>query len=132
MDMGTTTTGIQYTDTASDYVDRGVERNVYGVNAGLQQQAYGYAGSHGPHSANKKQIGPQGQDLNVCLAVSTWEHVWLGQYGVGGKKKFLERWWERIDWGTVETNMQESEGEAQRQRQRRTEQEGGRYRPSYF
>lgn len=35
------------------------------------------------------------------LCVSTWEHVWLRDYGIGGKKAFVEAWWETVDWELV-------------------------------
>ena len=38
------------------------------------------------------------------MCVSTWEHVWLRDWGVGGKAAFLDAWWDRIDWGIVEQN----------------------------
>jgi superoxide dismutase, Fe-Mn family len=36
------------------------------------------------------------------LCVSTWQHTYLRDYGVGGKREYLERWWDRIDWTAVE------------------------------
>lgn len=44
---------------------------------------------------------PGGALVEVLLGVSTWEHVWLRDYGFGGKRKFLEAWWDRIDWELV-------------------------------
>jgi Fe-Mn family superoxide dismutase len=36
--------------------------------------------------------------------VNTWEHVWLQQYGIKGKRQFLEAWWDKIDWDIVAQN----------------------------
>ncbi|KAI4093220.1 MAG: hypothetical protein LQ344_003047 [Seirophora lacunosa] len=44
---------------------------------------------------------PGGALVEVLLGVSTWEHVWLRDYGFGGKRRFLEAWWDRIDWELV-------------------------------
>ncbi|MCJ1350518.1 MAG: hypothetical protein MMC33_000499 [Icmadophila ericetorum] len=101
-DMATTTTGVHPADTPHSYARNRMADKVYGIEG----QAYGHAGSHGPHSASAKgqSLAPQGQDLDVLLAVNTWEHVWLQDYGVSGKKDFLERWWERIDWRKVDEN----------------------------
>jgi Fe-Mn family superoxide dismutase len=50
----------------------------------------------------KKPLG--GVDVVPLLCVNTWEHVWLQDYGVRGKRAFLERWWDRIDWDFVGQN----------------------------
>ncbi|KAI4663877.1 uncharacterized protein J4E78_004296 [Alternaria triticimaculans] len=50
----------------------------------------------------KKPLG--GVDVVPLLCVNTWEHVWLHDYGVRGKRAFLEQWWDRIDWDFVGQN----------------------------
>ncbi|MCJ1438867.1 hypothetical protein MMC27_008257 [Xylographa pallens] len=80
------------------------------ITSGTNPQAYamnlqGTAGMMGPYARADKKLAPGGQDLEVLLGVNTWEHVWLRDYGVGGKRQFLEAWWERIDWDVVEKNM---------------------------
>ena len=47
------------------------------------------------------RTGPAGIDLEVLLCVSTWEHVYMWDYGPWGKSAYLERWWDRIDWPKV-------------------------------
>ncbi|KAF2015744.1 Fe superoxide dismutase-like protein [Aaosphaeria arxii CBS 175.79] len=47
----------------------------------------------------KKPLG--GIDVVPLLCVSTWEHAWLHDYGVKGKSKYLQAWWNKIDWNTV-------------------------------
>jgi len=65
------------------------------------------AGSMGSHSGSKdSMIAPGGADLDVLLAVNTWEHVWLRDWGFGGKMTYLERWWDCVDWDVVEANAQ--------------------------
>lgn len=58
---------------------------------------------------------PGGIDVIPLLCVSTWEHVWLRDYGLGpaeseqesaepsagGKAAFIEAWWDVIDWDAV-------------------------------
>ncbi|RAR15871.1 fe superoxide dismutase [Stemphylium lycopersici] len=44
----------------------------------------------------KKPLG--GVDVVPLLCVNTWEHVWLQDYGVRGKRQFLDAWWDRINW----------------------------------
>lgn len=39
------------------------------------------------------------------LCVNTWEHVWLTDYGVAGKRKYLQNWWSRINWPYVLDNL---------------------------
>ena len=47
-----------------------------------------------------------GADLDILLTVNTWEHVWLRDWGIGGKKAYLEEWWRAINWDVVEANFQ--------------------------
>ena len=47
----------------------------------------------------KKALG--GVDIVPLLCVNTWEHVWLHDYGITGKRKYLEKWWDTIDWDKV-------------------------------
>lgn len=55
--------------------------------------------NHGP----KKPLG--GVDVVPLLCVNTWEHVWLRDYGIRGKREFLDAWWNRIDWELVRQNV---------------------------
>ena len=64
------------------------------------------AGSHGPLSGTGPKIAPGGANIDVVLGVNTWQHVWLRDYGFAGKKDFLERWWDSVDWKVVEDNAQ--------------------------
>jgi Fe-Mn family superoxide dismutase len=48
---------------------------------------------------DKKALG--GVDVIPLLCVNTWEHVWLHDYGIKGKRDYLERWWEAIHWNKV-------------------------------
>lgn len=50
----------------------------------------------------KKPLG--GVDVVPLLCVNTWEHAWLGDYGVKGKAAYLRAWWEKIDWDLVRQN----------------------------
>lgn len=47
-------------------------------------------------------LAPGGMPLTPLLCVNTWEHVWMMDYGIGGKDEYLERWWDRVDWYAVE------------------------------
>ena len=96
VDMATQTTNITGSMSPQVYASSPIAHN-YGFGNM-------FAGKFGPASGPDK-TGPGGQDLDVLLGVNTWEHVWLRDWGVGGKKGFLDAWWERIDWGVVEGNM---------------------------
>ncbi|MCJ1380955.1 hypothetical protein MMC17_004064 [Xylographa soralifera] len=93
LDMATTATDIH----------SGTSPQSYAMNPPPRPQ--GTAGMMGPYAQGNKKLAPGGQDLEVLLGVNTWEHVWLRDYGVGGKRQFLEAWWERVDWGVVEANI---------------------------
>ncbi|KAG8165256.1 hypothetical protein KVR01_005531 [Diaporthe batatas] len=60
---------------------------------------------HGAAPAEKNRFArpPGGTDVVPVLCVNTWEHVWMWDYGVGGKMDFLTNWWNIIDWGRVES-----------------------------
>lgn len=50
------------------------------------------------------QRAPGGYSSYPILCVNTWEHAYLRDYGIGGKRAYLERWWDRVDWAVVERN----------------------------
>lgn len=65
------------------------------------------AGSMGTHSSaarglKQRKIAPGGADVTPLLCVSTWEHSYIRDYGYD-KRRYLESWWERIDWETVKS-----------------------------
>lgn len=65
------------------------------------------AGSFGSTSlfpGKESKLAYGGADVDILLGVNTWQHVWLMDWGVGGKKEFLEGWWGAIDWDMVESN----------------------------
>ena len=53
-----------------------------------------------PSPQPSKPLG--GVDVTPLLCVNTWEHVWLHDYGIGGKTQFVEKWWDNIDWDSVQ------------------------------
>ncbi|KAL8850050.1 MAG: hypothetical protein Q9221_004976 [Calogaya cf. arnoldii] len=69
----------------------------------------GTAGAFGAYSTTSQNTSlhpesrkaPGGALIEVLLGVSTWEHVWLRDWGITGKRKFLEAWWKKVDWETV-------------------------------
>lgn len=79
--------------------------------AGLSQAEYarqttvqntaGVYGQHSTQRSNQSKLALGGAEVTPLLCVNTWEHVWLGDYGVEGKRKYLENWWDRIDWSVV-------------------------------
>ncbi|KAG9237598.1 superoxide dismutase [Amylocarpus encephaloides] len=58
-------------------------------------------GAFGPSSGDKRKLGPGGADITPVLCVNTWEHVYLPDYGVKNKRRFVENWWRKIDWNIV-------------------------------
>ncbi|PHH61547.1 hypothetical protein CDD81_284 [Ophiocordyceps australis] len=59
-----------------------------------------------PKDHAKAHRPPGGIDVEPVLCLSTWQHVWLldwgfGIGGTGGKLAFAEAWWEHIDWQQV-------------------------------
>ena len=80
------------------------------------------AGSFGSSSllpGKDSRMAYGGADIEVLLGVNTWQHVWLMDWGVGGKKQFLEGWWEAIDWHVVEENWYNTESKGVAEKKRR-------------
>lgn len=64
-------------------------------------------GAFGPNSQRGKEsshIPPGGASLTPVLCVSTWEHAYIYDFGVAGKRQYLAQWWDAIDWHTVFEN----------------------------
>ena len=69
--------------------------------------AAGSFGSSALFAGKESKLAYGGAAIDVLLGVNTWQHVWLMDWGVGGKKEFLENWWETIDWNVVEKRWQD-------------------------
>ncbi|KAF2454823.1 Manganese/iron superoxide dismutase [Lineolata rhizophorae] len=71
-------------------------------------QVQNTAGAVGPYAAGgnagtvAKRPALGGVELIPLACVNTWEHVWLPDWGIAGKRWYLERWWELIDWNEVD------------------------------
>lgn len=119
LDMNTANTGVSGDMTAYAYsntmkgaegtppVGDHVKAYATGMGTGQPNAAPAYsgsAGSFGRYSGlNEDRVprAPGGALIDVLLGVSTWEHTWLRDWGIGGKRKFLEAWWNKIDWEVV-------------------------------
>lgn len=96
IDMATTNTGVHGQMTAEEYARSRATQTLAG--------AVNTAGSFGSMSKNARKMAPGGVELDPILCVNTWEHVWLRDWGVDGKRNFLEAWWEKINWEVVYRN----------------------------
>lgn len=66
----------------------------------------GSFGSSSLFSRKESKLAYGGADIDILLGVNTWQHVWLMDWSIGGKRAFLEGWWNAIDWDVVERNWQ--------------------------
>ena len=82
-------------------------------------QKFQTAGKFGAYSFNhnQKPLAPGGADISILLGVNTWQHVYLRDHGIGGKRDYLEAWWESIDWHAVSVNA-DQENKASRRSHR--------------
>ncbi|KAH7062378.1 Fe superoxide dismutase [Macrophomina phaseolina] len=71
-----------------------------GADHARQSQVQNTVGVMGQYS-NLRKRAPGGADVTPVLCVNTWEHVWVPDWGVAGKRAFLEAWWQRINWNEV-------------------------------
>ncbi|OCT46854.1 putative Fe superoxide dismutase [Cladophialophora carrionii] len=60
------------------------------------------AGSFGDFSANRNRYHAGLLPMQPILCVNVWEHQWMRDYGLLGKRQYLTAWWDRIDWQKVE------------------------------
>ncbi|KAK1087204.1 hypothetical protein LTR33_001167 [Friedmanniomyces endolithicus] len=90
------------------YRQQGIDTNVQNATS---YQAYknsqpvntlGAFGSYSKFGREQAKLPPGGTNVQPVLCVNTWEHVWLRDYGIMGKRKYLTEWWNVIDWGAVE------------------------------
>lgn len=66
--------------------------------------AIGAFGSFSRQGRDQAKLPPGGTNVLPVLCVNTWEHVWLRDYGMTGKRAFLRDWWRCIDWSVVDGN----------------------------
>lgn len=62
------------------------------------------AGSFGAASKagqDASKYPPGAAFVEPVLCVNTWQHVYLTDFGVAGKREYLNRWWDAIDWDAV-------------------------------
>jgi superoxide dismutase, Fe-Mn family len=116
--LATYNTGSPYKEAAP----RRDDRNMANVNMGslseqLSQSGLGQstetrdiltgnssAGYFGNHSANRSKNYAGLLNMSPILCVNVWEHQWIRDYGLLGKKWYLGAWWDHIDWQKVEMN----------------------------
>lgn len=63
-----------------------------------------YVGSSGQYSqvGREGHLAPNALDALPLLCLNVWQHMWVPDYGVLGKRQYLSAWWERVDWNVVQ------------------------------
>ncbi|KAI1142769.1 manganese and iron superoxide dismutase [Hypoxylon sp. FL0543] len=103
--------------TAGHWRRQGLDMNTQGINSPtttvswFERAKTGAGADNGARFIPQNQTAPGGLDTIPLLCLNTWEHVWLCDYGVGaggigGKKEYVQRWWDVIDWEKVENLAQ--------------------------
>jgi len=49
--------------------------------------------------------GKTGGWVIPVLNVNVWEHAWLEDFGILGRKDYLMAWWDHIDWLAVQNRF---------------------------
>ena len=49
------------------------------------------------------------QDCSLILALDMWEHAYVYDYPTSEKKKYVEAFFDNLNWGVVEKKFQEPE-----------------------
>ncbi|KAJ9605097.1 hypothetical protein H2200_010487 [Cladophialophora chaetospira] len=63
------------------------------------------AGSFGDYSPNANRFHTGVLDMEPVLCLNVWQHQWIRDYGVLGKRAYLGAWWDRIDWAKAEQTV---------------------------
>jgi superoxide dismutase, Fe-Mn family len=93
--------GAHYRRQALDMSTQPASSNLSPMEYARQNTVQNTVGAFGGTGTATTAVAKGGVLLTPLLCVNTWEHVWLRDWGVGGKKGFLEAWWDRIDWNVV-------------------------------
>ncbi|KAK3113793.1 hypothetical protein LTR53_008571 [Teratosphaeriaceae sp. CCFEE 6253] len=90
------------------YRQQGIDANIQNATsyaAYKNSQPVNSVGAFGGFSKSGRELAklpPGGTNVQPVLCVNTWEHVWLRDWGMSGKRSFLTDWWDSVDWGAVE------------------------------
>ena len=90
-----------------DMNTRGAESNdkvvkaLFDITQGLRRQ-------------DDRQTGLGGAIVTPLICVSTWQHIWLADYGVysngiAGKDRYLNNWWRFADWSKAYNHFEASD-----------------------
>ena len=64
------------------------------------QNRVGVMGPYSQQARDGYQL-PNTLDATPLLCLNTWQHMWIPDYGITGKRAYLAGWWERVDWDVV-------------------------------
>lgn len=87
------------------FPEAGYRQQGIDANTNNAESYNNYAGSFGgfsKHGRDQARLPPGGTNVMPVLCVNTWEHVWLYDFGIAGKRRFLSDWWDAINWAEVE------------------------------
>jgi Fe-Mn family superoxide dismutase len=79
---------------------QGADLNTLGARGTAADTLVAY--SRAAAGQRREELPPGGVNALPVLCLNTWEHVWLRDYGIGGKRAFVEEWWKKINWLGVE------------------------------
>jgi Fe-Mn family superoxide dismutase len=97
------------------YRQQGIDANTSSAASYEKYQASNAVaafGAHSRHGQNISKIPPGGTSVAPVLCVSTWEHSYIYDFGLNGKRKYLSDWWAAIDWYRVEQRTPKEAGDA--------------------
>jgi Fe-Mn family superoxide dismutase len=65
------------------------------------QNTAGAFGDYAARGGRNDAMRFGGADVVPVLCVNAWDHVWMWDWGVSGKRAYVGKWYERIDWEVV-------------------------------
>lgn len=72
-------------------------------NSGDAMNTVGRFGKHSAYGKKQAELPPGATWVQPVLCVNTWQHVYMRDFGVTGKREYLRKWWEAIDWHEVQS-----------------------------
>jgi Fe-Mn family superoxide dismutase len=92
------------------YGEAGHRRQETDMSNSSSTPSYGQMGAYSKSGQKDGGLAPGAARLYPLMCVNTWQHVYLYEYGVEGKREFLNRWWDVIDWSVVQRTLKAVEG----------------------
>lgn len=95
------------------FMRQGLDMNTNNA-AGHQQfkssLAVGYMGPSSDAAKEKARLPPGGTTVMPVMCASTWEHTYVYDFGLHGKMRYLNDFWDAVDWHVINNRTPKNVG----------------------